>query len=452
MSLFNLKENHIFEVSDFLNAVALGDNVAYMNHLLDSGYEGRINAIYIDPPFFTKSSFDATVSVGTGKEKYTFKHSAYDDLHQRDMDCYLAFLRERLVLMKSLLADDGLIWVHLDWHSVHYVKVLMDEIFGMDRFANEIIWKYKSGGSSPKHFSRKHDSILVYSKSKDYYLNVPKEKSYNRGLKPYRFKGVAEYCDEYGWYTMVNMKDVWSLDMVGRTSAERTGYATQKPLELMKRIVNASTRPGDICADFFCGSGSLLSAANALGRHFVGCDAGTLAIGMTKKRLDDERASYGYFVQEGIPAWESHCNDIRVTRRVMSSFGNGKSEYYLSIDGFKPVINENEIDSKSLPDVLRSAEDRPFDFIDYVMIDTDYNGTFSCEQLIGGAESLKFKTFDLKSSGSKSSKASQPDAPELKTSDFENLRVISRGNIALIIVDIFGKEYFIEQIDIYEQN
>lgn len=103
----------------------------------------------------------------------------------------------------------------------------MDEIFGEDNFVNEIIWHYKSGGSGKRHFSRKHDTILVYSKTKKYYFLPDKEKSYNRGFKPYRFKGVKEYKDDMGWYTMVTMKDVWNVDMVGRTSSERTGYATQ---------------------------------------------------------------------------------------------------------------------------------------------------------------------------------------------------------------------------------
>ena len=111
-------------------------------------------------------------------------------------------------------------------------------------FVNEIIWTYKSGGSSKKHFARKHDTILVYSKTDKYYLSLPKEKSYNRGLKPYRFKGVEEFQDETGWYTMVNMKDVWNIDMVGRTSAERTGYATQKPEALLSSLRNRPPRRG----------------------------------------------------------------------------------------------------------------------------------------------------------------------------------------------------------------
>ena len=214
------------------NLLAHGDNLEFMKYLLyDKNMAGKINMIYIDPPFFTKAAYDAVIQFAPveGKKLPPVKHPAYEDIWQRDMEEYLKMLTSRLCLMKELLADDGTIWVHLDWHVVHYVKIFMDEIFGEENFVNEIIWHYKSGGSGKRHFARKHDTILVYSKTKKYYFAPPKEKSYNRGFKPYRFKGVKEYKDELGWYTMVTMKDVWNVDMVGRTSSERTGYATQKP-------------------------------------------------------------------------------------------------------------------------------------------------------------------------------------------------------------------------------
>ncbi|NLC44745.1 MAG: site-specific DNA-methyltransferase, partial [Clostridiales bacterium] len=236
--IFESSENHFFELKetqDNVNRLALGDNVEYMKWLINNGYKDKLRLIYIDPPFFTKTKYNASVVLNDNSgKKYKIHHLAYDDTFESNLKLYIENITCRLVLMKELLASDGTIWVHLDWHSLHYVKIIMDEIFGEKNFINEIIWKYKSGGSSHKHFSKKHDVILVYSKSNKYYLNVPKEKSYNRNLKPYRFKGVKEFKDEYGWYTMVNMKDVWSIDMVGRTSKERNGYATQKPLELLE--------------------------------------------------------------------------------------------------------------------------------------------------------------------------------------------------------------------------
>lgn len=262
--------------------VICGDNRAVMKTLLtEHGMAGKIKMIYIDPPFFSKADYDAVVKAG-GEN---IRHRAYADKWEKGLAAYLKMLTARLYLMRDLLADDGLIWVHLDWHAAHYVKVFMDEIFGEKNFVNEIVWTYKSGGSSKKHFARKHDTILVYSKTGKYQFFPQQEKSYNRQLKPYHFKGVKEYKDEVGWYTMVTMKDVWSIDMVGRTSAERTGYATQKPEQLIARMMESCTKEGDLCADFFCGSGTLAAVASVQNRRFIVCDAGRLAVESTISRL-----------------------------------------------------------------------------------------------------------------------------------------------------------------------
>lgn len=273
------------------NMLIHGDNKAAMKSLLEQGYGGKIQMIYIDPPFFSKADYDAVVKAGDNH----IRHLAYEDKWSKGMSQYLKMLASRLYLMRDLLADDGLIWVHLDWHVVHYAKVIMDEIFGEKHFVNEIVWQYKSGGSSKKHFSRKHDTILVYSKTGKYQFYPLQEKSYNRQYKPYRFKGVKEYKDDIGWYTMVNMKDVWTIDMVGRTSAERTGYATQKPEALVQRMIESCTKEGDICADFFCGSGTLPAIAGRMGRRFIGCDEGSLAIEGSISRLAKEDFSFNVY-------------------------------------------------------------------------------------------------------------------------------------------------------------
>lgn len=287
------------------NILAFGDNAAFMKYLLDEcDMRGKLKLIYIDPPFFSKANYEAVIrsdaaddtdtsadNAGKNRNK-KLKRFAYTDIWEQGMEEYLHMLCVRLLFMRDLLAEDGTIWVHLDWHSVHYVKVLMDEIFGDANFINEIIWQYKSGGSSKRHFARKHDNILVYGKTKDYYLKLPKEKSYNRGFKPYRFKGVEEFCDELGWYTMVNMKDVWNIDMVGRTAAERTGYATQKPEALLMRIIEAASCEGDTVADFFCGSGTLGAAASKLGRRWLCCDKGEAAAAACVKRFSESNTGF----------------------------------------------------------------------------------------------------------------------------------------------------------------
>ena len=283
------------------NILYQGDGPAVMQALAANGCAGRMQCIYLDPPFLSGADYQATVRIRSEKlgEELSVKVPAYADTwrksHGADQEtpsgaaAYFRTLAESLVLARELLTDTGLLWLHLDWHSVHYARVMLDAVFGEERFINEIIWQYKSGGSSKRHFARKHDTILVYAQTADYRLHVGKE---NRGLKPYRFKGVEEYEDETGWYTLVNEKDVWSIDMVGRTSAERNGYATQKPMALMERIIAASTEPGDLTGDFCCGSGGFLEAAARGGRRAVGCDQSSLALALTEKRLRDAGIPY----------------------------------------------------------------------------------------------------------------------------------------------------------------
>ena len=355
------------------NLLALGDNARFMKYLLDGGdgaesLRGRIRQIYIDPPFFSKASYDAVIKLQSPEGETAVRHRAYEDVWKEGMAEYLKMLGTRLFLMYDLLADEGTIWVHLDWHGVHYVKILLDEIFGEKNFINEIIWTYKSGGSSKKHFARKHDTILVYSKTDKYYLALPKEKSYNRGFKPYRFKGVEEFQDERGWYTMVNMKDVWSIDMVGRTSAERTGYATQKPEALLERILTAGSREGDICADFFCGSGTLGAAAGKLKRRWICCDDGPLAVAAAMKRLSRQGQSMKVLrdISEAGDVKEKASAELSVTAfRVPTLFKD--------IISFTVELAGYSIDTPQAA-VLRAAEGNPLAPIDFWSVDTDYDG------------------------------------------------------------------------------
>ena len=276
------------------NLLVCGDNLTLMKTLLRDGYAGKIKLIYIDPPFYTRANYDALIKLNSDcvKEALPIKLYAYHDTWTGGMADYLLMLCARLLLMRELLAEDGCFWIHLDWHAVHYVKIMLDAIFGENRFVNEVIWHYKSGGTSKRHFARKHDTLLFYTKGSRYLFKPQTEKSYNRGLKPYRFKGVKEYKDDLGWYTLVNMKDVWQLDMVGRTAAERTGYSTQKPVKLLERILESCTEEGDLCADFFGGSGTLASAANALNRRWISCDNGRPAFACAGKRLLAEKADF----------------------------------------------------------------------------------------------------------------------------------------------------------------
>ena len=254
-----------------------GDNLEAMRSLLGSGRAESVDFIYIDPPYFTGS-----------------RYGAYSDVWKGGMEEYISALGERLALMRELLAPTGTIAIHLDWHAVHYAKVEADRIFGYGRFINELVWCYRSGGASAKSFAKKHDDILVYAKGRDHFFAPQKEKSYNRGGKPYRFKGVEEFEDEGGWYTVVNRRDVLNVDMVGRSSGERTGYPTQKPEKLMDILLASFAPQGGMTADFYAGSGSFPFCAARSGRGFIACDSEPEAVSITKKRIDAISIDYDY--------------------------------------------------------------------------------------------------------------------------------------------------------------
>ena len=248
----------------------------------------------------------------------------------------------------------------------------MDEIFGEKNFINEIIWQYKSGGTSKNHFSRKHDTILFYGKKPKPVLNIPQEKSYNREYKPYRFKGVKEYKDEMGWYTMVNMKDVWQIDMVGRTSGERTGYATQKPEALLRRILESCTKEGDICADFFCGAGTLAATAQKMKRTWIACDMGPLAITATEKRLVKDQGTFSLLAQTELYKKDTGELDLRI-EFPETPFETNKL-LRLTLEKYEPYMDALPLEETCRKAVMRIVENDSLQLIDYWSVDFDFNG------------------------------------------------------------------------------
>lgn len=353
---------------EYDNVLAAGDNLAYMEYLLKKrDMKGRIQLIYVDPPFFTNSKYQASVRLESSKlgRSPVIKTGAYDDRWEDSMAKYLTMLAVRFYMMRDLLRDRGCIWVHLDWHGSHYVKMLLDEIFGENNFVNEVAWTYKSGGASKRSFARKHDTLLFYGKTDKYKFNILKEKSYNREHKPYRFKGVEEYEDEVGWYTLVNMKDVWSIDMVGRTSSERTGYATQKPEKLIERILYACTDDGDLCADFFSGSGTLGAVCGRLNRRWIMCDEGDVATSSQILRLSK--------LEEGRPFAVIRADDISDAGKFASSSVSFSQELgCLRITDYKPdkfELSENDEDV-----AVRYIGEDGISAVDFWSVDHRYDG------------------------------------------------------------------------------
>ena len=272
------------------NKLIFGDNLMALKNLYeDPEIKGKVKLIYIDPPFATKQDFMKD------------EEKAYRDKVVGSR--FLEFTRKRLVFLKELLSEDGSIYVHLDQKKGHYIKVLLDELFGESHFVNEVVWGYKSGGASKTSFANKHDTLLFYSKTSNYnfhtqyykrYLDKDEETGKEIGRDP-RKEVVKYYTDRIGTYRINIMRDVW--DDIGiispNSKTEKTGYPTQKPEALLKRIIEASSDEGDIIIDAFAGSGTTLAVAEKLKRRWIGIDCGKLAIYTIQKRTLNLRAEMG---------------------------------------------------------------------------------------------------------------------------------------------------------------
>lgn len=269
------------------NHLILGDNLAVMSALLPE-YAGRIDLIYADPPFFTNRRYPARVGRGEDSRRPQEWRLAegYPD-HWPNIDSYLDMLYPRLHLMHRLLAPTGTLYLHLDWHANHYARLLLDEIFGAERLLNEIAWVYHGPSPIRSAFNRKHDTILAYTKSSRYTFNVEAVR------EPYNPNTVKtfESSPRAGFGKIPDLErgkvpeDWWYFPVVARLHNERTGYPTQKPEALLERILLASSNPGDLVADFFCGSGTAAVVAARLGRRFLANDAVWRAIHTTCLRL-----------------------------------------------------------------------------------------------------------------------------------------------------------------------
>ncbi len=286
------------------NRLFFGDNLHVMRQLPSKS----IDLIYIDPPFFSGRNYN--VIFGDKNEMRSFS-----DIWEGGMPGYLIWLNARLFEMKRLLKDTGSIYVHLDWHASHYVKVEMDKIFGSDKFRNEIVWHYGSGGRATRFYSRKHDVVLWYSKSEPRYfpdaIGVPKTRCPMCEQEMNKWNNLKKHVDTDGRiyrtiksagkiYTYyddepVTPPDVWvDVNHLQQKDPERIGYPTQKPQKLLERIIKGSTQEGDVVADFFTGGGTTAAVAQRLNRRWVACDQSRIATAITADRVTrvvDENAT-----------------------------------------------------------------------------------------------------------------------------------------------------------------
>lgn len=274
---------------DFRNRLLWGDNKLVMASLL-AEFKGRIDLIYIDPPFDVGADFTMDIPLGEDnetieKDQSALEMVAYKDMWGRGKDSYLQMMFERIILMKELLSERGSIYIHCDWRVSASLRFALDEIFDSENFVNEVIWLYKTGGLPEKlGYGKKHDTLHFFAKRRESCIwNPQKEKSYL--MHKYGFSNIEIFEDEQGQFTMVNCRDVFDIAALRGNSPERVDYPTQKPEALIERIVRASSEEGGIVADFFCGSGTTGAVAERLGRRWIMTDLGRFAIHTSRKRL-----------------------------------------------------------------------------------------------------------------------------------------------------------------------
>lgn len=289
-----LRERYGEETNGWINKIFWGDNLQVMSHLLKE-YRGKIDLIYIDPPFDSKADYKKKIKMkntGTAlSDTSTFEEKQYGDIWTNDE--YLQFMYERFILIRELLSERGSLYVHCDWHKVHHLRMVLDEVFGPSNFRNEVIWWYLWGGRGKTQWNSKHDNILFYSKSDNWtfnYMDVLDEHT----LMTEGSKNRLNYAGAMVTTKSENSEipqdkvlpsDTWYIATINAMAKEKENYPTQKPEELLSKIILASSNPGDIVFDCFMGSGTTQAVAMKLGRRFIGADINLGSIQTTTKRL-----------------------------------------------------------------------------------------------------------------------------------------------------------------------
>ena len=315
-----LRESYGEEQNGWINKIFWGDNLQVMSHLLKE-YRGKIDLIYIDPPFDSKADYKKKIDLkGVGKaesDSSSFEEKQYGDIWTNDE--YLQFMYERLLIMRELLSDKGAIYLHCDYHKMHYLRIIMDEVFGADNHLNSLVWMYSTRSAIKSTWKRTHDDILFYKKDKMPVFNwsdeMVMEPLSESTIKKYKFedeigryrlcgrnivgspiRSAKDVSPEYEithpeWVVRDYLRagksasDYFFVDFENQAASVRTDYPTQKPEELLMKLIRASTNPGDLVFDCFMGSGTTQAVAMKLGRRFIGADINLGAIQTTTKRL-----------------------------------------------------------------------------------------------------------------------------------------------------------------------
>lgn len=351
--------NAALDGGSWMNRLVYGDNLLTMQALLAGdpqtglpSLRGKVDLIYIDPPFDSKADYRTKVvlpGVDIQQKPTVVEQFAYADTWEEGTISYLKMIYKRLILMKELLSDTGTVYVHIDWHIDSYVKIMLDGIFGKDNFRDQIIWYYPGGIKAvPHYFPRKHDCIYCYSKTNNYvfnnqrkgiednslysrwikysedgetitYKNFPRtdKVKFDMYVKRFISQNKREPKDEDVIYRFEGalVDDVWDdCPAVFRLLNEKTGYSTQKPASLLERIIKASSNEGDLVCDFFGGSGTTAAVAERLGRRWITCDIGKPASLVMRKRFIDQEVNPFLYQSIGDYQKEAFHNNKKLRR------------------------------------------------------------------------------------------------------------------------------------------
>lgn len=429
-SLFQADATNADPWQDWRNRLIWGDNKLVLSSLLDE-FAGRLDLIYVDPPFDTGSDFKLSVPVGhqsVVKEPSILEEHAYRDTWGAGTNSFLSMLYERLVLMRELLSDEGSLYIHCDWRTSHYVRIILDQIFGPENFRNEIVWKRAAllgRKATAAQFGRVTESIFYYSKTQAFLSTKPTTERLipipSDGLpsgyrfdeeerKYFRTSPRGDYTDEsirkleaenrvfhtaaggirikyfveQRGRSLVEVNPIDNLwtdvpDMMHIPQAERTGYPTQKPAALAERILAMSSTESSIVADFFCGSGTVLWAAENMGRRWIGCDLGRFAIHTARKRLLSH-ADCRPFEIENLGTYERQRWQVQSGNGVLRAYLDTILAFYRAdpVEGFAHLHGR-----KAGRMVHVGATDAPvsIDETEDVMDEMSDNGIESCDIL-----------------------------------------------------------------------
>ena len=350
MPLYEMEQKEKIGENPNHNMVIRGECLSACAYLKDKGIQ--VDLVYIDPPFASGADYAKKVYIRHNPkvaeaiaqaekeldvdELKAFEEKMYGDVW--DKERYLNWMYENLMAIKNVMSDEASIYVHLDWHIGHYVKILLDEIFGEDNFRNEIIWHYADymQGNATNALPKKHDNIFFYSKQDLYYyeritekLDTPVKRNkviWNGETKTLEVARDADGKIIYETFNEKYLDSVWDIGQTAvtrKTSGEYLGYATQKPEAVLERIIKASSKEGMVVADFFGGSGVTSAVANKLGRKFIHCDIGINSIQTTRDRLLADKAEFEILeIKDGVSLYRNPVQTMDKLKSLIKGLRN----------------------------------------------------------------------------------------------------------------------------------